>query len=292
MRYLLLVIVCFTTLPLFAQEKIFTGRVIGNDKKGVPFCIVQVKDRNEGVYCDDNGNYSLTTSTDPSMTLIFYCIGYEKKLVPVSQLPAGPATIALTKDVISLSQVTYVAKPGKVRHAILGKEKLKHYSDCYEKYGDEDVMFFRANADEDGTLKEVFVFITNEGVPNTKFRIHVYDKDPSTNLPSKELTDSNLVVHANAGDEYVRADLGVKNIPIKSGIFISIEWVSGHGNIIKSLQSVKHAEVTSHNGQVMGLSRNYGVPYMYHRSVFKGTWEPIKENYLCPMIYCTYTYVK
>jgi carboxypeptidase-like protein len=291
MRYFLLVVVCFTTFNLFAQERTYSGRVVGSDRKGVPFCIVQVKDRNEGVYCDENGNFSLSTSYDPSMTFIFYCIGFEKKFVPVSQLPSGPLTIELTKDVINLTQVEYHAKPGKVRHGVLGKEKLKHYGDCYEEYGDENVMFFRANPDEDGTLKEVYVFITNEGVPSSKFRIHVYEKNPKTNQPGKELTDSNLVVHANAGNEWVRADLGVKNIPINDGVFISVEWVSGHGNVVKSLQSAKHSEVTSHYGQVLGLSRNYGVSLMYHRRVFKGNWENIKEDYLCPMIYCTYTYV-
>ncbi len=295
MKYLFLLVAVIFSLNAFSQERVFSGKVVDKDKRGIPFCVVKAKDRNEGVYTDENGRFSFTSNTDSVKAFIFYSLGYAKREVPTAGFPNDTMTIELEKEYTTLKEAVIVAD-GKLRHKLLGRKKQKHIGDCYQKYGEEDAVFLRADKLNFGTLKDVSVYITNEGVPDTKFRIHVYEKDPVTNLPGKELTDSNLVVHANAGNEWVKADLSNKRIPVGEGLFISVEWIAGHGNNDASLQSSKHTAVTNHNGQVLGLTRNYGVPYMFHRSPFHTDWGTTWGNnfnpMLCPMISGTYTYVK
>jgi hypothetical protein len=291
MKYIFLVAAGLLSLETLAQDKVFSGKVLDKDKNGVPFCMVKAKDRPIGVYCDDFGKFSIEVNPDSVKAFEFSCLGYQKKEISLDKMGAD-AVIELQKTYTNLNSVLFKRRKGPLQTGILGKKKLKQVGDCYQKYGDEDAMYFRADPDEDGTLKQVHVFVTGEGQPTAKFRVHVYEKDTTTNLPSTELTDSNLIVQATAGNEWVVADLSDKNIAIREGVFISVEWISGFGNSLEAMQSLKHPDVKNHNGQVIGLALNYGVPYMYHRAGFHNEWGFSYADYLCPMIYCTYTYVK
>lgn len=291
MRYFFLLVVCIIGYGAMAQEKTFSGRVIDKDKKGIPFCMVKAKDKAIGVYCDDDGKFSIAVNPDSVKAFSFFCMGYQEQEIPTEKL--GTNTVIELKNAYkSLRSVTLKKKKGRMEYGVLGRKKLKHVGDCYQKYGDEDAMYFKADPEEDGTLKEVHVYVTSEGAPATKFRIHVYEKDSATNLPARELTDSNLIVQATEGNQWVVADLGDKNIALNNGVFISVEWISGFGNSLEAMQSLKHPEVKNHNGQVVGLALNYGVPYMYHRAGFHSEWGFGYADYFCPMIYCTYTYIK
>ena len=298
MRYLLLLLVTLVSVNSFAQERVFSGRVMDKGKReGVPFCVVKVKDRNEGVYTDENGRFSFSANPDSAKAFIFFCLGYAKREIPAGEFVKDSMIIELQKESTGLKEVVVTAENGKIRHKNLGRKKLKHITDCYQKYGEEDAMFLYVSKMTNNTrLKELCVYITNEGAPDTKFRLHVYERDPATNLPGKELTDSNLIVHANKGNEWVKADLSSKHIPVAGGVFVSVEWIAGHGNNDASLTSRKHADVKDHNGQVLGLAKNYGVPFMCHRSSFHTEWKTNMEVGLnpsyCPMIYGTYTYTK
>ncbi len=297
MRYLLLVITLFTSFCSFSQDRVFSGRVMDKDKKeGIPFCVVKVKDRNEGVYTDEDGRFSFTANPDSAKAFIFYSLGFAKREITADQFTKDSMIIDMQKEATNLKEVVVTAETGKLKKRYLGKRKLRHISDCYQKYGEEDAVFLHADRINKNILKEIFVFITKEGVPDTKFRIHVYEQDPATHLPARELTDSNLIVHASKGNEWVKVDMSSKRIPVSGGVYISVEWIAGHGNNEQALTSSKHAEITDHNGQVLGLARNYGVPYMAHRSSFHTEWKSNIEYGLnpafCPMIYGTYTYRK
>jgi hypothetical protein len=284
------VLLCLTGV---AQERAISGKVVDQEMKGIPFCVVKAKNYNIGTYCDENGQFSVSINTDSVKEVIFSCLGFERKEIPADMLRNSPVTVDLKKSVAALNTVVIKDKKGKPHTETLGRKNVKHVSDCYQRYGDEDAMFLKADTAKDGFLKEVYVYITDEGIPDSKFRIHVYSKDPTTNLPAQELTDSNLIVHAARGNEWVKADLSNKNIVTDGGLYISVEWISGFGNSQRAMQSAKHPEVMGHYGQVMGLTLNYGVKYMYHRNTFKGdTWGFNYTEYLCPMIYGTFVYKK
>ena len=295
MRHLLLVVssllLCLNSL---AQVRTITGKVIDNGNKTVPFCLVTSKDNKVGTICDENGKFSLTINPDSVKTLVASCLGYEKKEIMAAKLPNEAAVITLKKEPMGLNEVRVQGKKGPIELRVLGKKKMRHSGDCYQRFGDEDAVFLPSYATtRGGTLIDAHIFITDEGEPDAKFRVHVYEKDSVTNLPSTELTGANIIAHANQGNEWVTVDLSSKIIPVNGGVFISIEWISGFGNVQTAFASAKHSEVSDHNGQVLGLTfNNYGIKYMYHRSLLDQKWRFHYVPYLCPMIYCTYKYMK
>lgn len=290
MKYLYTVLLAVLCAQAFAQERTITGKVVDNEMRGVPFCMVKAKDRNAGTYCDENGVFTLTINADSIPTLIFYCLGFERKEIATSDIPREAITVDLKKTDMSLNTVVITETKKKPKTGLIGKKGVTHRGDCYQRYGDEDAVFLKADSAHDGVLKEVYVYITDEGIPDSKFRIHVYAKDPVTNLPAEELTGTNLIVSGSRGNEWVKADLSNNNIKVGNGVYVSVEWISGFGNSQKSLQSAKNPEVSGHYGQVMGLTLNYGVKHMYHRNNFNGGWGFNYTEYLCPMIYGTYSY--
>lgn len=292
----------------FSQTRTFYGRVLDHRMNGIPFAVIEAKDRHEGVYTNEWGVFAFTANSDTVKTLVFSCMGYETKEIPVADFPNDSLIIALKQKVAQLKEYQITADKGEGKERILGRKKPKKVGDCYRYYGSETAIFLQPGKGKDGFLKDLYVFITNEGAYNTKFRMHVYEYDSLTQMPGEELTDSNLIMQASHGNEWVKADVSIKGIHIDKGVFISIEWISGMGNTQESLKSNRHNEVTNYNGQVLGLTMDYGYKSLtYSRKPFQKEWAyydptevtkarlaagapppPPTRNFLNPMIYATY----
>ncbi len=301
MRYLVFLTTILFSLSSRAQYRIFTGRVIDGQRKGIPFAVVEVKDKHQGVYCDENGFFSFSGDATFLNTLVVSCMGYERKEINTDILPLSDSLIIeLKTKVANLKEVSITSKKGIPKQATLGKNRrqLSYTGDCYRYYGSETAIRLMADTTQSGgTLNAIYVFITDEGDFNTRFRVHVYRWDT---LPKNEITDSNLIVQATEGNTWVKIDVSKKKIPVGKGLFVSVEWISGFGNTRQSLQSAKNPEVINYNGQVLGLTSDYGKPSRtYSRSPFTKKWiyydaaEAQRKGgyFLNPMIYCTYTYI-
>ncbi len=289
------------SLSSSAQYRVFSGRVIDRQHQGVPFAVVEVKDKHQGVYCDENGFFSFSGDAAFINTLVVSCMGYEKKEINTDILPINDSLIIeLRTKVANLKEVAITSKKGSPKQATLGKNRrqLSYTGDCYRYYGSETAIRLKADtALNGGLLNAIYVFITDEGDYTTRFRVHVYQWDT---LPQNEITDSNLVVRATEANTWVKIDVSKKKIPVGKGLFISVEWIAGFGNTLQSLQSAKNPEVSNYNGQVLGLTSDYGKPSRtYSRNPFSKKWiyydaaEAQRKGgyFLNPMIYCTYTYI-
>lgn len=274
------------------------GRVVDKEKRGIPFAVVEAKDMNQGVYCDDNGVFAFTGNADQIKTLVIFCLGYEKKEISTEILPLDSIIVELNTKVATLKAVSIKAKKGTPTEGVLGKSRrqLEYAGDCYRYYGSETAIRLKADTAHNGILKAVYVYITDEGDWQTKFRVHLYEWD---SLPQKELTDTSLVVQASSGNSWVKVDVSSLKIVVNKGMFASVEWISGYGNTQQKLQSDKNPEVSDYNGQVLGLTSDYGKPSKtYSRKPFSKKWiyydSPDAQRkggyFLNPMIYCTYTY--
>src|ERR1700722_9058060 len=116
MKHLLFLLTIIISLSSFAQEKQFFGKVIDAEKKvGIPFCVVKAKDRNEGVYTDENGRFSFTSNTDSVKSFIFYSLGYARREIPVEQLSTDSITVELQKEYTNLKETVIVANRGRLR---------------------------------------------------------------------------------------------------------------------------------------------------------------------------------
>jgi carboxypeptidase-like protein len=300
------------SISSFSQERAFYGRIIDKDTRlGIPHAAIQAKGRFDGLYCDENGAFSFKGNVDSVKDYLFYGAGYEHKEVSVKNWPGDSAIIELQKEYIEMDEVSVTSKKGKIKEGILGVSDSRCDAGAYEVYGDEVAIFLKANPKRKCYLKNVFVYITDEGIPDTRFKIHVYQKDSASNWPSYEITDGDVTVHAVKGDEWVSIDLSNKQIPVKDGIFISVEWIHDKENDERSW----HKELSgcysagsqdnNFNGMVLGLSWLYETQSLFFLSYKKthDRWnyveifggKPYSHNFkypINPMIYCTYNYVK
>lgn len=302
MKFCLLILFIALSCSSIAQTRAFRGRVVDDKNNGIPFAVIEVKERHEGVYTDENGYFAFSSDVSVVKTLVVFCMGYEEQLLNTETLPQDSILVRLHQKATTLRTVQVDAHKGKKRNGILGKGRraLSKDGDLYRKYGAETAIKLTADTGEYyATLKEVYVYITGDGVPTSYFRVHVYEYNDS--LPGREITDSNVVVHARKGNSWVRVDLSSKFIAVDKGLFVGIEWISGHGNSESALTSEQHAEVVGFNGQVVGITADYGKPSItYSRAPFSKDWiyydapEAQRKGgyFLNPMIYCTYTYVK
>ena len=302
MRYRLLLLLTVIACTAAAQTRVFKGRVVDERKNGIPFAVIEAKERHEGVYTDENGYFAFSGDVAVIRTLAVFCMGFEEQLLHTEALPQDSITIQLRSKATTLRPVQVRGHTGPSRTGILGKRLRGRAKDgdLYRKFGAETAIRLTADTGQYyATLKNVNVYITGDGVPTSYFRVHVYEGNDS--LPGREITDSNVVVRARKGNSWVRVDLSSKAIPVDRGLFVSVEWISGHGNTESALTSEQHAEVVGFNGQVVGITADYGKPSCtYSRAPFSTDWQyydaPEAQRkggyFLNPMIYCTYSYVK
>lgn len=316
---LMIVFLFFCTVIGTAKGQILAikGKVIDDAGKNIPFCAIEAKNRLEGVFCDENGAFSITLNTDTVKRLIFYTLGYEEKELNIEKIRKNSGdsiTVMLHRNNIVLNDISIVGNKAKAKQKILGKKGLAHDGGCYMQYEDEVAIFLQANHERANEfLRTLVIYITNEGVPSSVFEVNVYGKDSSAFLPGKQLTQPTLA-HATSGNEWVSIDVGDKNIPIAGGIFIGVKWISD-GNSQKPFPfkfpapwcraSINNAEENLHYGQVLGNTCGYGIQsrtfIKSHATDFTWLYDSSPYNrkrasllgyinkWFNPMIYATYT---
>ncbi len=305
-----------------AQIKRINGRVIDKNGHAIPYTNIEVRDSFVGWSTDDEGLFSIRFNKDSVKYLVIYKRGYIKQEFFTDTLGKDSLIVRLTERASDLKEVTvHSTRKKKLKEGLLGRSRLTCNGRSYMAYGDEEAIYLEAvHPERHGYLKEIFIYITDEGIPDTKFRVHVYDEDTNTGDPLHDITDSVIITHATKGNEWVRVDISDKLIPVKNGLFVSVEWLAGYGNDPRKIQmsNLKPYWVGGslskgwelgkgyYNGQVLGLTFKYGIqPIDYAnfeqddgtRKLFntespyfnKGSWLH-RNRWVNPMIYCTYNY--
>ena len=215
-----------------------------------------------------------------------------------------------------LAGATVGAKGNREREATSGISSGWHSTGCYLNVHDELAIYLEADKAKNGMIKEVGTYIIKEGIPSSNFRLHIYARDSATGGPGEDITDSELVVHARRGNEWVTANLADHYIQAHGGVFVSVEWLVdntdafhpfnipfGTANYYSGVDSFR----TVFNGQVVGMTWQDRQPKIYRRYATdlyahkdEGKWQPTPplrgghrgKGWIVPMIYYTYSYVE
>lgn len=283
---LLLLSVC-----TYAQRNIF-GIIKNEAGRPIPSCLIQAG--NNQYYSDNNGHFSLIHTG--SAPLIIHNLAYHTKEVSVTA-DTLHITLSFKFNDLQEAKITGSKSTGKLKQAIMGSKKLKPHGVCTMHTGNEVAIFLSADSSRHGYLSHVYYYITDEGLPGAKFRVHVYDIDTSY-LPGQDLVDSTVIIHGTAGNEWVSVDLSSLRIPVARGVFISMEWLEGYGNLPYPLTSRRYPAAGTFNGQILSFTEGYYKrgSLFYSRRNTNAEWQyrnlrgTLRRNTLNPMVYATYNY--
>jgi hypothetical protein len=271
MRFLLLITITCLLSPASIHAQIIQGKVVSQDSKGIPYAIVQVKEMNTGIYTNEQGNFTINALA--GMTLVVQCLGYERAEIPVNGIQY-PFVIKLTEKNMGLPEVVVKATNPTLR--TLGIKDLTATGRTGAATGYEQGVYLYDKKAKKGTLEEVYVYIASRGIPDTPFRIHVYEANRKTKLPVRELTRDNIIAHADSADQWVRIYIKDKNIRIKGAIIVTMEWLSGYNK----------------DGELIGPSLGLATPPVKIYNYSRYNLQERKDNSFLPgttaMIYCTY----
>ena len=294
-----IIVVCILLLPAllsYSKQGKVTGKVTDDQGKPVEHCEIKAVNANYVTNSNARGEFSLAYNTDSSHSLIVSCFGYKTEEVRISD---DVLWVVLKHKLNSLDAAAVDAdrNPTKIKHGVLGKKHLKQNGICSEIIGSEIGIFLQGYAEQHGLLQEVYFYIAKDGIPNSRFKVHVYSVNSSF-MPKDELLDSTVIIHATKGGEWVRADISSRHIPAGGGVFISMEWLSGAGNNPLMVGDDEHPEQWQFNTQVLGMTKRFhnNATMSYTRSNINHEWHPMdlrpgqQQQYLNPMIYATYTY--
>jgi hypothetical protein len=266
-----------------AQNITCKGQVVDTLGTGIPYAVIQVKGKQQGTYSNEQGAFSISVAE--SDILIFYCAGYEKREILAKNWHFS--TVKLQEHDNLLNEVTISSKKNRLRHGQLGK-RSKRYGDASFGPGYEMGLYFSCSEIANGRLSKIYLYVRDKGTAINKFRVHVYEADTITRLPIRDITDSNLIVHATKGEEWMEIDVTNKSIRIRNGMIISMEWLKGYGNN-NTRAKVLEEDLVGYEGQMLGLTDRNDWQYQYTNNMFLNKHSTSLVP-LTPMIYCTYAY--
>jgi hypothetical protein len=290
------VLLLFTVLSHAHNSKVY-GTVKNEDGSPVELCVVKAVHSDYFTQSNRLGEFSLEYNSGSSDSVVFLCLGYESKDVRIDN---DTLRVVLHRKANVLNEVTVQAENTrrKIKHGIMGKRNLKPFGIFNGSIGDEAAILLRADSSRHGTLENIYFYIFNEGLPDSRFRAHVYDIDTAF-WPGADLVDTTLILHANKGNEWVSADLSSRHIPVGRGVFVSLEWISGYGNVETKVKSKTYPAQPAFNGPVLsGTEGYYKQGYGNYRRHKNGDWGYISsrgsswKNNVNLMVYATYTYRK
>jgi len=312
----------FTTVPFgaFAQLDTLAGTIVDDRNAPLEEIIIENMATGAGTVTDDRGRFAIIFARDSIRKLAFYAMGYERKEMDAATLlkRRNSLVLILRRTSTSLKTVTVHGKKEKTKLRILGREAPDRHGSYYMRLGDELAICLQDNPDNrEGYLKQVFVYITDEGMPNATFRLKISKKDTGAELRPGANLAGDILLHATKGNEWISVDVSNKRIPTLGGIFVTIELpIEGNSDQLfpaqfpKAWCSMPYKDVEGeylYNGMVVGSTCDYGVKsrtfqknghlkdWYYCSSPYSKRREyPFGHifHWFNPAIYCTYTYSK
>lgn len=108
LQRLLLSLLLFGPLAIFAQSRTVTGRIYSaKDNTPLPGATVAVKGTTNGTVSDPDGNFTLQVNDPTATTLVIRFVGLESQEVPVSTTPLNISLKSAGKDIDEVVVVAY-----------------------------------------------------------------------------------------------------------------------------------------------------------------------------------------
>jgi hypothetical protein len=239
------------SISVLAQVKgVVKDSLTGNP---IPYVNIWVQNENIGASSEENGEFVITTSEN-SQNLIFSALGFEKKIVKISET----AVVKLKPTAYQLDEVV-VFKTLGTKVIEIGKTNSTMYQ-AFDNGPKIDTKFFPYLPKYKKTkyLKQVNIE-TDSKIEEATLRLHFYNVD-SNGVPGEELISKDFIISVKRGTKKTFFDLKDYNLKMpKTGIFIGFEKLIIEKNKVEKI-------ITDFNAKTTKIQKTY-YPYVLYNYV-------------------------
>lgn len=273
MRKYITVLFILTISFLSKSQILLKGKIIDKDTKTpVPYSTILEKNSSFGTIADSNGyfNLSINESLYNTDTLIISAIGYSSRIIESHELKD---TLYLIKNIYELPEV--LVHDSKIHSKSLGVKRLASKTGSFGIWGQSSaqiVLFIPNNNKLKAWVKSVSFHIKkNRGVPNTPFRIRIFDKNIDSEQPYKDILNKSIIISGDKNGGWVTANIDSLRIPFsKNGIFVGMEWLYDDNNYHYTRDF--KGKVMNGFGQCISITNNIAEHRTWVRDLIKHDW--------------------
>ncbi len=264
-------------LPLISFSQFITCKVADlNTKQPLYYATICYGNPKKITFSDSLGNFFLQATilnSIDSVQLAF--IGFETISVSKQQCIEGNIFYLKRKtgelqEVLIKNCILYQNKEIDYRY-----EKIGSYWTCSPDYRGEFIGYYPNNASETGYIKEIELFAPSFPLIRQTFsiplRLHWYEWDSVTQMPSKELTDTSILLYAHKHGRNKIA-LPEKHIYFsETGIVLGLEFLFPPAMEKEYLQldPVKARDWINKNTWSFGMAEDHAGYMTYSKSHLK-----------------------
>lgn len=228
MRFLILIFLC--SLSVNAQEVLFEGHIYDNKtKQPIPFVNLSFLETLKGSSTNENGKFFLDIPKEYLQKRVHISsLGYKDTIVNASILYTSKK-LNLVEDSFKLNEVVVTESLGN--SYVLNP--ISSYDIKSGFYSSSTPWVLATYFPNIGTAKKFMDKITvfmqdnkNFKRSTSKFRVRIYDVDPKTKKPRKDILRHSVVLEAEQEKDFVSVDLSDLHIQIPpEGVFVGLEWL-------------------------------------------------------------------
>lgn len=200
----------------FAQTKgVVKDSLSGN---AIPYVSVWVENENIGTTSEENGEFVINVS-DKSKNLVFSALGFEKKIVKVSE----SKVVNLSLSAVEIGEILISNNRKDKTQIEIGKTKNR-IAEAFDNGPKMDAKFFPFLPEYKKTswIKKATITVDSK-IEGATIRIQLYGVD-ANGFPSEELLDKNYIVTLKKGITKEEVDLTEFNLEMpETGVFVVFE---------------------------------------------------------------------
>lgn len=217
-------------MQLGAQEVLFEGNVFDSKtKEPIPYVNLSFLNTLKGTSTDEQGHFFLDIPEDLLDNQVHISsLGYKDSIVLARRL-YDSKKFYLLEESFELDEVVVAETLGNsdVLNPISSYSLTSGFSSSSTPW--ILALYFPNIGANVKYVEKITVFFQKNqrfSRPSAKFRIRIYDVDPITQEPNKDILRKSLVLESNMDNDFVSVDLEAFNIKIpEEGIYIGLEWL-------------------------------------------------------------------
>ncbi len=228
MRYILFPLLA--VLQLHAQEVLFEGTVFDyKTKEPIPYVNLSFLNTLKGTSTDEEGHFFMDLSTSYLKNQVHISsLGFKDTIV-AAELIYKTKRFEMVEESFELDEVVVLEKLGNsdVLNPINSYGLTSGFSSSSTPW--VLALYFPNIGAQKKYIDKLTIFLKkseNFTRKSAKFRIRVYDVDPSTKKPGTDLLRKSIVLEHDVEEDYVSLDLSAFAIEIpKEGVYVGLEWL-------------------------------------------------------------------